>query len=105
MRRFAVVLNLVSVVTMIFAATMLLPLAVSIALRDHGELANAEAIYFTALAGALVWVLTRHGRRELHTRDGFLFVTLVWTVLPAFATLPLLIYLPGLSFTEAYFET
>ena len=27
-----------------------------------------------------------------------------WTVLPAFATLPLLLYLPELSFTDAYFE-
>jgi trk system potassium uptake protein len=104
MRRFPVVLHLVSVVTMIFAATMLLPLAVSLALRDRGELAHAEAMFFTALIGALVWTLTRRSPRELHTRDGFLFVTLVWTVLPAFATLPLLIYLPGLSFTEAYFE-
>jgi hypothetical protein len=104
MRRFAVVLNLVSVVTMVFAATMLLPLAVSLVLGDRGELAHAEAIYFTTLSGALLWMLTRHGARELRTRDGFLFVTLVWTVLPAFATLPLLIYLPGLSFTEAYFE-
>lgn len=104
MRRFAVVLNLVAVVTMIFAATMLLPLAASLALRDNGELAHAEAMYFTLLAGALAWMLTRHGPRDLRTRDGFLFVTLVWTALPAFATLPLLIYLPGLSFTEAYFE-
>ena len=104
MRRFAVVLNLVSIVTMVFAATMLVPLAVSLVLGDRGELAHAEAIYFTTLSGALLWMLTRHGARELRTRDGFLFVTLVWTVLPAFATLPLLIYLPGLSFTEAYFE-
>jgi trk system potassium uptake protein TrkH len=37
-------------------------------------------------------------------RDGFLLVALVWTVLPAFATLPLLSYVPGLSFTDAYFE-
>jgi trk system potassium uptake protein len=105
MRRLAVVLNLVAVVTIIFAVTMLLPLAVSLALHDNGELAHAEAMYFTALAGALAWMLTRHGPRDLRTRDGFLFVTLVWTVLPGFATLPLLIYLPGLSFTEAYFET
>lgn len=104
MTRFAVVLSLLSVVTMIFAATMLLPLAVSLALGDRGELAHAESIYFTALCGALLWMLTRRAPRELHTRDGFLFVTLVWTVLPAFATLPLLIYLPGLSFTQAYFE-
>jgi len=104
MRRFAVVVNLVSVVTIIFGVTMLLPLAVSLALGDRGELAHAEAIFFTVLAGGLAWMLTRRGPRELHTRDGFLFVTLVWTVLPAFATLPLLIYLPGLSFTDAYFE-
>ena len=31
-------------------------------------------------------------------------MALVWTTLPAFATLPLLFYLPGLSFTNAYFE-
>lgn len=104
MRRFAAVLNLVAVVTMIFGATMLLPLAVSLALHDNGELAHAEAMYFTVLAGALAWMVTRRELRDLRTRDGFLFVTLVWTVLPAFATLPLLIYLPGLSFTEAYFE-
>jgi len=41
----------------------------------------------------------------LQPRDGFLLVSLVWTVLPAFATLPLLIFLPELSFTDAYFET
>ena len=48
---------------------------------------------------------TRRFRRELQPRDGFLLVTLGWTVLPAFATLPLLFHLPGLSFTDAYFET
>jgi len=41
---------------------------------------------------------------ELQIRDGFLLVALVWTTLPAFATLPLLLYMPGLSFTNAYFE-
>jgi trk system potassium uptake protein TrkH len=29
----------------------------------------------------------------------------MWTAMPAFATLPLLLALPGLSFTDAYFET
>ncbi len=32
-------------------------------------------------------------------------MTLVWTVLPAFATLPLMLHLPGMTFTHAYFET
>jgi len=38
-------------------------------------------------------------------RDGYLLAVLTWTVLPAFATLPLLFHLPNLSFTDAYFET
>jgi trk system potassium uptake protein TrkH len=38
-------------------------------------------------------------------RDGFLLVVLVWAGLPAFATVPLLVYFwPRLSFTDAYFE-
>ena len=32
-------------------------------------------------------------------------MTLGWTLLPACATLPLLLHMPGLSFTDAYFET
>lgn len=104
MTRLAVVVNLVSVVVMIFAAMMLLPLGVSIALGDRGELAQAEAVYFTALTGLLAYLLTRRRPEELEVRDGFLFVVLVWTVLPAFGALPLLAYIPALSFTDAYFE-
>ena len=104
MIRLAVVGNLLSVVLMIFALSMLLPLGVSVAFGDHAELVHAEAMYFTLLSGALLWVLTRRVRVELQTRDGFAFVVLVWTVLPAFATLPLLGYLHGLTFTDAYFE-
>jgi trk system potassium uptake protein TrkH len=49
-------------------------------------------------------LLTRRFRRELQPRDGFLLVTLTWAVLPAFGALPLLLAIPGLSFTDAYFE-
>ena len=60
---------------------------------------------FTVGVGALLWLPTRRVEGELQIRDGFLLVALVWTLLPAFATLPLLLYMPELSFTDAYFET
>jgi hypothetical protein len=102
--RIPVVLNLLAVLLMIFAAAMLLPLGISLVLGDHAELVHAEALYFTGLTGGLLWILTRRAKSELQTRDGFVFVVLVWTVLPAFATLPLLGYVHGLGFTDAYFE-
>jgi trk system potassium uptake protein len=104
MVRFVAVLNVLSVVIMAFALCMVFPLACSFLLGDNAQAAYDEAIVLTALAGALLWAATKKKRRELQPRDGFLLVALVWTVLPAFATLPLLFYLPQLSFTNAYFE-
>ncbi len=52
----------------------------------------------------LLSLATRRFRRELQLRDGFVLVALIWLVLPAFAALPLLLAIPGLSVTDAYFE-
>lgn len=105
MVRILAVLNVLSVVVMIFALCLFFPLAWSYILGDAAKTAYDEAILLTASVGVLLWLMTRRKRRELQPRDGFLLVALVWTVLPAFATLPLLFYLPQLSFTHAYFET
>jgi trk system potassium uptake protein TrkH len=53
----------------------------------------------------LTWLAGRRWRRELKARDGILLVVLTWTLTPLFAALPLLLFLPGLSITDAYFET
>jgi len=105
MVRLPAVLNLLSVVIAIFALCMLLPLAVAFFRDDAAQRSYYEAVLITLVAGASLWAATRKHRRELQTRDGFLLVALTWTVVPAFATLPLVLYLPGLSFTDAYFET
>lgn len=99
------VLNVLGVVLMIFAVIMLLPAGVALYFDDAAQRAYDAAVLITFVAGAFVWLATRTSRRELQPRDGFLLVALVWTVLPSFATLPLLIFKPELSFTDAYFET
>ncbi|MBN8771203.1 MAG: TrkH family potassium uptake protein, partial [Thiobacillus sp.] len=105
MRRVLPILHVLGLVVLIFAFTMLLPLGVAFIWRDAGLYAYDEAFLITFTSGLLTWLFTRHNKRELQTRDGFLLVVLVWAVLPAFAALPLLNFLPGLSFTDAYFET
>ena len=56
-------------------------------------------------SGIALWLTGRHWKRELKARDGILLVVLTWLLTPLFAALPLLFYLPQLSFTDAYFET
>jgi trk system potassium uptake protein TrkH len=103
-RSLAPVLNVLGAVIAIFALTMLVPLAVAFLAGEPASEDYDLAIAATFASGVAMWLGTRRFRRELMPRDGFLLVTLVWTVLPAFASLPLLLHLPGLSFTDAYFE-
>jgi trk system potassium uptake protein TrkH len=98
------VLNVLSVVMAIFALAMLAPLAVALGFGDSARNSFTGGVVATLVVGAALWIATRGRRAELQPRDGFLLVALVWTVLPAFATLPLLAQIPGLSFTDAYFE-
>jgi trk system potassium uptake protein TrkH len=55
--------------------------------------------------GLAVATATRRFRRELKPRDGFLLVTLSWVLMSASGAIPLMIALPDLSFTDAYFES
>jgi trk/ktr system potassium uptake protein len=102
--RLLAVLHLLSLVLVLFAVCMLVPLAFSLLLMDGAHLAHVKALTATAAAGGVLWAISHRAGRELQVRDGFLLVALVWTVLPAFATLPLVLQLHDLSFTDAYFE-
>lgn len=90
---------------MIFGAFMLLPLVVGHVLSDAASRAYDVSTVLTLGVGAVLWVLARRSRAELQAQHGFLLVALTWTALPALATLPLLLGIPGLTFTDAYFET
>ncbi|MDP2809161.1 MAG: potassium transporter TrkG [Rhodocyclaceae bacterium] len=104
MRRFRPVLLVLSVLLMGFALTLLVPLLLSWWLDDGATGAYDEALLITFFSGLVLWLSARGEKRELKVRDGFLLVVLVWTLLPVFASLPLLLYL-DISFTDAYFET
>jgi trk system potassium uptake protein TrkH len=102
--RFVAVVSVLSRVLALFAASMTLPWGISWLLGDGAQQAFAWSLATTLGAAILLWLATLRERRELQVRDGFLLVALVWTVLPAFATLPLLLSIERLSFTDAYFE-
>ncbi|WP_370262611.1 TrkH family potassium uptake protein [Limnobacter sp.] len=88
----------------LFSVAFLVPLAYALLNREPTVHAFAAGFVFTFLLGTLTHLLTRRFRRELQPRDGFLLVSMVWSGLPAFATIPMLMYFPNLSVTDAYFE-
>lgn len=104
MYRLLPVIHLLGQLIVLFSLTMVVPLVYSFITNDAALYAYDKAILITVISGLAMTLVSRKGTRELQVRDGFLLVTLAWTVLPAFAALPLLAFLPELSFTDAYFE-
>lgn len=98
------VVGIVGRIVAVFSLLMTVPLVFALSSHDPAEAAFLQAAAITAFVGIATSVATRRYRRELQPRDGFLLVTLTWTLLPAFGALPLLLAIPGLSFTDAYFE-
>ncbi len=99
LRAFALILKM-------FSVSMAVPLVVSWIYEDGAERAYDEAVLGSLGVALILWLFCHGDRRELHVKDGFLLVVMVWTLLPAFAAIPLMDYFwPTLSFTDAYFET
>jgi trk system potassium uptake protein TrkH len=92
-------------IIVVFGALMLVPLCVAHLMADGAQRNYDEAAVLTLLVGAFLWAVSRPYRSmPLRRHHGFLLVSLVWTLLPALAALPLIFAIPGLSFTDAYFE-
>jgi trk system potassium uptake protein TrkH len=90
---------------MFFSITYLMPM-VSAVIYDDGTLIDfIDAMTISFAAGFILWFGTRRHKRELKPRDGFLLVTLAWILMATIATLPLMLVIDDLSFTDAYFET
>ncbi len=97
-------LHVLGIIVAGFGVSMLVPLTLAEITRDGAQHAYDEAFLITMGSGGLLWLIGRHWRRELKTRDGILLVVLTWTLLPLFAALPLLFYMPDMKPVDAYFE-
>ncbi len=108
MKRLLATFYVLGLTMVVFALTMLIPLGVAWFGEDQGLKAFIEGFGIAMGIGAGVWLLTHRWRSELHARDGFLLVSIVWAALPLLASIPFLLYYHDigrpLSFTHAYFE-
>jgi len=104
MQRIFTVIHAMGLLLVVFSAAYLMPMVTSWIYHDNTLIDFALAMVVTATAGALMWMLTRRHKGELSIRHGYLLVIGMWTAMPAVATIPLLLVIDGLSFTDAYFE-
>ncbi len=105
MQRTLSVIRALGLMLVVFSAAYVMPLATSLIYDDGTLIDFLLAMVSTSAIGFLMWLLTRRYKGELSIRHGYLVVVTMWTAMPAFATLPLLLVIKDLSFTDAYFET
>lgn len=89
---------------MMISASHLVPLAASWVYGDGMASIFAFSMVFNFAVGYILWLATRRFNTELRPKDGFLLVALAWAGGAAFASVPLLGGIGGLSVTDAYFE-
>ena len=105
MKPLLAVIRPLGVIGMVMSLSHLVPITVSLIYADGAWRAFCASMLFNFVVALIAFMATRRIRIELKPRDGMLLVVLAWTGGAAFATAPLLMMIPDLSFTDAYFET
>jgi trk system potassium uptake protein TrkH len=105
MRPLLAVLNIFGTLLAFFALYFALPILTGLVFGEFAALRGfVIGAAIAAAVGLLLRFVTRRYRHDLKARDAYLLVSVGWLTLAAVACIPLLIDLPGLSFTRAYFE-
>lgn len=105
MRTLLAVLRPLGLIGMLMSLSHLIPILASWIHSDGALRAFTISMLANFLVALITFLATRKVRYDMKPRDGMLLVVLAWSGGSAFATLPLLMTIPGLSFTDAYFET
>lgn len=101
-----VVFRILGILLMVFSISLLPPMIVSVIYNDETLQAFITALIINFSAGALFWLPFRDQKQDLRTRDGFVVTVLFWLVLALSGAMPLMLAeSPGLSFTDAFFES
>ncbi len=98
--------RILGLLLILFSATMLPPVAVSVLYDDGSAAPFLDAFALILLAGLVFWLPARKYQRELRLRDGFLVVVLFWVVLGLVGAVPFMLSVnPHMSLTDSLFES
>ncbi len=97
--------HIIGLVTMGFSGLMTSCLLTSYFNDDGATSAFLDATIIAFSVGALMFLPTLKVNKKLSRQAGFMLVAMTWSLSPMICTLPLLFFIPNLSFIDAYFET
>jgi trk system potassium uptake protein TrkH len=86
------------------SAGMIVPIAVDVIAGNPDWEVFLLAMFMSLAVGGMFVMANRDTGDALNLRQAFLLTTLAWSVLPAFAALPIAFSELDLSYTDAYFE-
>ena len=101
-----VIFRILGVLLMLFSCTQIPPMLVSYYYNDGVIYSFLTTFFLTLLCGFVLWAPVMRNKKDLKTRDGFLIVTLFWSVLGSFGSFPF-IFTESLqmSITDSVFES
>lgn len=103
--QYPVIQRILGLLLMVFSLTLLPPILVGGMMGDPDLTPFYWGFSITLSCGTLLWLPVRRAKATLRTRDGFLVVTLFWTVLSAASALPFMFSdALNASLTDAMFE-
>lgn len=103
--QFPVIQRTMGLLLVLFSCTMLPSLGAAYLYADGALKAFGWTYAITLISGALLWLPVRRANKELRLRDGFLIVSLFWTLLALFGSLPFMFAGITPTLADAYFET
>ncbi len=100
------VANVLGRILVTLGLMMLPPAFVDWSRSSANAWAFLSSAFITCIVGVLVVLATQRAiQRSLTIRQAYLLTFLIWSVLPFFGALPLMLGEPGLHLTDAYFES
>ncbi len=105
MNVFLTIVHIFGLVTLCFSALMSTCWLTSEIANDGAAVAFFYGTVITFILGAFLFLATVWVPKKVSRQAGFLLVASTWSLTPVLCTIPLLIFMPQLSFSDAYFET
>ena len=97
------IINLFSILVLLFSFSYVFPIVVSLAFNDNSLYLFMPAFIFVGSLGLIGLFFTKGVQRDLSAKDGFVIIVMFWLVLSLAGSIPF--YLSGMSPIDSFFES